>query len=197
MQRRIGSFQPDETSMNSLRQRMGNSRYNRNGSGFPSDAYPNTPPSFQPDEGSIGALDRNMRGNVESFDDIIKRLNNNNIPPQLRQVPYVVQLASAVDVPKLLIPENKNRMSFIVSFIDTAFATPALTLITYGPPPMAGIGIPLLSVVPYGESNGTISIDDIYISPFNNGNNLISYPVTIVAYEGTLAIESANNRNSR
>jgi len=183
------SAQPD-TGSGPRRRRM-----NLKGT-FPYDAYQrggSNIQSEQPDQGNYSALRDKMRGNMENFDEIIKLLENRNIPPQLRQVPYVVTLASATTPPQILIPENKNRMSFLVAYVDKALVSPSLCLITYGPPPLPNVGLPLLASTPFGESNGTISIDDIVITPYNSASNLISYPATVIGFEGTLAIEAAVN----
>ena len=136
------------------------------------------------------------RGEIP-LSEVIAALDNRNVPPQLKQTPFMTVLQSVNDTPRILIPENRNRMSFLVSFIDSSLASPSIVLLTYGAPPAPNVGIPLLSPNdPYGESNGTISIDAIWISPFNNMNNSATYPATIIGYEGSLAIESHLHRQT-
>lgn len=191
------TFQPDEASMGNLEKRLQNRRLGGMHE-FPSDAWPErVGPSFQPDQGSMAAVADSRIGKANSFNQQIELLDNRNVPPQLKQVPYTVTLNAATDPPQLLLPENKNRMSFIVVFTDSGLGSPAVVLLTYGFPPLPGFGIPLVSLSTYGESNGTISIDEIWIAPFNNVFNGPTYPIQIVAYEGTLAIESFKNNSYR
>src|SRR5215469_706521 len=129
------------------------------------------------------------RGAVPMWE-VIARLDNRNVPPQLKQTPFMATLASATDTPKLLIPENRNRMSFLLAYIDAGLASPSLILFSYGGRPAPNVGLPLASADPYGESNGTISIDEIWIHPLNNVNNHATYPIVCFGYEGSLAIES-------
>ena len=153
--------------------------------------------AFSPEALQFHELARAASRNEIPLAQVIAELDNRNVPPQLKQTPFMVTLASANDTPKILIPENRNRMSFIVSFFNSALANPSMVLLTYGPPPAPGIGIPILSPNdPYGESNGTISIDAIVIAPFNNMNNKTTYPAVVFGYEGSLAIESHLHRQT-
>jgi hypothetical protein len=145
--------------------------------------------NVSPEAQQFAALARQFaHGNIP-LDEVVAQLDNRNVPPQLKQVPFSVTLASASDTPKLLIKENKNRMGFLLAYTDTAL-TGGVVLFSYGGRPAPNVGIPLVDGVPYGESNGTVSINDIYIYPFNVGANPATYPLTVIGYEGTLAIES-------
>jgi hypothetical protein len=152
---------------------------------------------YQPDQKQFQELAQAVARGEIPLGKVIELLDNRNVPPQLKQTIFMKTIASAVTPPARLIPTNKNRMSFIVCFIDSALASPSIVLLTYGPPAAPNIGIPILSPNnPYGESNGTISIDDLYVSPFNNANNATTYPATVFGWEGTLAIESHLHRQT-
>ncbi len=153
--------------------------------------------AWQPDMVQIANLTRALAAGEISFQDVVKALDNNNVPPQLRQVPFIKVLASATDTPKNLIPNNPNRMGFLLSFIDSGGSASAAVLWTYGARPAPNVGIPLLSYGVYGESNGTVSIDDIWVHPLNLGSVVVNYPAYILGYEGSLAIESHRHRQTR
>jgi hypothetical protein len=155
------------------------------------------PGGYQPDIAQFGALARAVARGEIPFGDVISLLDNHNVPPQLKQTIFMKTIASAASPPALLIPTNKNRMSFIICFIDSGLVSPSIVLLSYGAPAAPNIGIPILSPNnPYGESNGTISIDALYVSPFNNANNATTYPATVFGWEGTLAIESHLHRQT-
>lgn len=142
--------------------------------------------SFQPDIASENVVSRGSQQRQVSFTDVIKYLDSRNVPPQLRQTPYVVKIA-ALNTPYLLIPANPNRMSFNVigSGADASFA-----FVSYNYPlkSSAGnyMGFPVSNSQNFSEGNGTVSIDDIYITAIDEGLAGSSF----LAYEGVLAIES-------
>lgn len=153
--------------------------------------------AYSPEAAQFANVARGVARGEIPLSDVIAALDNRNVPPQLKQIPFMTSIASASDSARILIPENRNRMSFLVSFIDLSLASPSMVLLTYGAPPAPNFGIPLLSPNdPYGESNGTISIDAIWIAPFNNMNNNATYPAVVIGYEGSLAIESHLHRQT-
>ena len=81
-------------------------------------------------------------------------------------------------------------MGWLIAWLDANLAA-GVVLFTYGAPPAPNVGLPLLSGFPFGESNGTVSIDAIWVTPAFPGAmiNLATYPITILAYEGSLALE--------
>lgn len=144
----------------------------------------------QPDESSMAqSLDR---GHIP-FEEVIALLNQRNIPPQLRQVPYVA-LQQPANSPVLLIPSNPNRMSFIISTPGPPSETDTANyLFSYGFPLKDNlgnfIGIPISQNVSglFQEGNGTVSIDDLYVF----ANNLTDATLAnFIGYEGVLAVES-------
>lgn len=136
-----------------------------------------------------------QRGDIP-FQEVVAALDNRNVPPQLKQTPFSVTLADGGAAPQLLIPENKNRMGWLIAFTDSNLAA-GVVFFTYGAPPAPGFGLPLFSGIPFGESNGTVSIDAIWVAPAANLPNPATYPITIIAYEGSLAIESHRHSQTR
>lgn len=151
----------------------------------------------QPDMQGQNALRNRMRGHMVSFEKVIEYLDNKNMPPQLRQTPYVAQGVS-VNKPTLLIPANPNRMSFIAAIIN-GLPVDGQAYFSYGYPIKDGstgnyIGVPIAFAGTgfFQEGNGTVSIDDIYV--FWSG----SVATTIwLGYEGLLAVESHLHKQTK
>lgn len=120
-------------------------------------------PPFQPDELALQRLLNALRRNGIPFDEVIARLDAQNLPPQLVQSPHLAVL-QFTGVPVLLLPKNPNRQSFIV-----ANSSGVQLAISYDAPlimPIAGggiLGVPLSINSFYSESNGSISINDIFV----------------------------------
>jgi hypothetical protein len=144
--------------------------------------------SMQPDESQFSALRRGIRTGDVPFEQVVAYLNAHNLPPQLRQTPYVKVVTTTA--PILLIPANPNRMSFVIGAISAdANAQP---LFGYNAPLQANfgglnnVGIPFGINTSYQEGNGTVSIDDIYLMLDATPQSAVCF----IGYEGVLAIES-------
>lgn len=146
----------------------------------------------QPDMMDKSAFVERMRGKMVPFDDVIRYLDNKNVPPQLREVSYVQYNIGNNDV-RLILPANPNRMGFILAQPQTANTATLLASMSYGFPNKDNngnfIGIPFANggTGTFQEGNGTVSIDDIYV--FCNGLDA-EVTISILAYEGVLAVES-------
>lgn len=152
--------------------------------------------SYQPDETSMARV---KQRHAIPFDMVQQFVNHKEIPPQCRLVPYVLNEADP-GIPNLLIPANPNRMGFIIGVLSaTSEGGVGNTYFSYGPPirDINGgfIGIPLSSDIDataptiFQESNGTVSIDDIYVF-------LDQFGITaaFLAYEILLTIEGKFNK---
>lgn len=116
---------------------------------------------------------------------VISRLDAKNLPPGVRNTPYLVSVAPGQG-PQLLLPANPRRMAFLVSNPNSSGGGS----FSYGPHPtvdVAGdpLGVPLGDPGFYQEANGTVSLDDIYVW----GSDGV-HTFTFVAYEGVLAFET-------
>lgn len=149
----------------------------------------------QPDESSLSHLRGEMRGRMRSFDQVVKEVDARNIPPQLRQTPYLSPVMTVDNQPYLLIPSNPNRMSFLVS---APFNNGGIYFFSYGYPVKSGanyVGVPIANAASgfFQEGNGTVSIDDIYV--FFNGN--AGSNAAFIGYEGVLAVESHGHNQTK
>lgn len=147
-------------------------------------------PASQSDEAIRGFRQAGNDQNNVPFDVVVKNLDNANIPPQLREVPWLISLVSN-NTPILLIPNNLNRMSYIIAApegVDIYFS--------YGWP-LSFAGAPIGIFLPagsfYQEGNGTISIDDIYVWT----TEYEDIDIGVLGYEGTLAVESNLQKNTQ
>lgn len=145
--------------------------------------------SVQPDETQLGLQRRGAASGHVGFNDVLRYLNAKNVPPQLRQTPYIAKL-DAIGQPKLLIPANPNRMSFIVSYNGSD-----QIVFSYNFPVgiVNGLGITVVTGSFFQEGNGTVSIDDIYVYT----NNMADLDTPILGYEGVLAVESHLHNQTR
>jgi hypothetical protein len=141
-------------------------------------------PRVQPDEVDQNTLLRDVGRGVVSIDQIIERLSAHNLPPQLVQAAHVATI-TAVGVPALLIPRNLRRQSFVVA---NPTANTGLVM-TYGQPVQMGaalfLGIPIGAQEYFVEVNGSVSINDIWVTDNAAAD---TYPYFIVAYEGSLSV---------
>jgi hypothetical protein len=89
-------------------------------------------------------------------------------------------------------------MSFVIGNPDGG-ANATTIFFTYGSPvpqPVSFFGMPIPAQETYQESNGSVSIDDIFV--LVDIIPAVGQPGTnILAYEGTLAIEGHNQQASR
>lgn len=116
--------------------------------------------------------------------DIMDRISANNLPPQLVQVPFVVKITADL-TPALLIPKNPNRQSFIISLVSTSVPWGG----SYDAPLLVGAqqpaGLAFASPSQWQESNGSISMNDLYVWTINSG---ASFPQWFIGYEGRLSV---------
>lgn len=152
-------------------------------------------PTYQRDQAQLQDIRDALAAGVVPFDEVIRMLEAHNLPPQLVQGMHVRQIAAAgannaVD----LVPKNPNRLSLVVSnFLQVApgvcfsFDKPAVVSIVAGV--QIGAGIPIDARSTYIESNGSVSINGVYV--FCNDMTAV-FPVPVLAYEGTLSV--AGNR---
>lgn len=116
--------------------------------------------------------------------DVISSLQNANAPPQLRQAPFSIITSATVNTPQLLLPQDVNRMSFYIANPNQSgnlyfsFDQPSLLNLTY-------LGIPITPRTAFAESNGAVSMNDIWIWA-----DVAS--LAVLAYQGKLAIEGNN-----
>lgn len=102
---------------------------------------------------------------------------------QVDYVPYIFDGQIAPGASFLLIPRNVNRSGL---FITNRSQLLQAIFITFGPPPYVGAGFRLNPnaglASTFQQSNGAISIDDVYITP----GAPVSFVVT--GYEGIPAL---------
>lgn len=151
-------------------------------------------PEYQPDIANNEDVFRRLRENgVVPFDDIVSRLDAYNLPPQLIQTTFIAVIAvrgaaGAVQI----VPKNPNRMSLLIC----NFQAPGDNIVMSYDAPIqlnanAMMGVPILTNSIFGESNGSVSINGIFI-----GCNIasVNFPITVIAYEGALSV-SGNARD--
>jgi hypothetical protein len=146
-------------------------------------------PRYQPDMGAKAALRESMQGNMVPFQEVEKSLFDRNSPAQTRQTPYCVKFV-AKNQPFLLIPANPDRQSFLISVGSDL--SDVLWSYDY---PISGGGTLLgcvLSGAPFQETNGLVSINDIYIWTTSDGD----VGKFALGYEGILAVESLQHQNT-
>jgi hypothetical protein len=138
---------------------------------------------YQMDQEQFAALDEQFRRvGFASFEEAYRALKLKNLPPLVRQVPFVQQIVTAGDV-HILIPQNIYRMGFTVANPQTSIGN---VTFAYGNFVSSVGGFPLGIVLGienfFQESNGTVSIDDIYVTGDTDG-------MYVVGFEASLAIE--------
>lgn len=154
---------------------------------------PGYSPRYQVDELQLASLLLAFNAGAIALEDVIDRVNFDYQIPGVRNVPYVAQVTAA-ETPVLLIPANPKRVSFIMANIS--FGVAIAVFYSFGFPPLStdqpfvggnawGIPFPTFPFV-IGPKNGTISLDDIYITA-------AAVPAftafTALAYEGVLAAD--------
>lgn len=114
---------------------------------------------------------------------LMDRLSAHNLPPQLVQVTFWLKV-TADNAPALLIPKNPRRQSFAISLVSTTVPFGG----SYGNPISLAIGLPgglsFGSPQVWQESNGSVSINDLYVWTINSG---AVFPQYFIGYEGLLA----------
>jgi hypothetical protein len=155
-------------------------------------AFANQPafdPIRQPDEIQLAELRHAIANNSVPLAEVIRLLQSRNAPAQLRNTPRTYTDVAGF-TPSILIEANPNRLGWVLANCNQA----ANLYFSYGYPivsTLALLGIQYLGIqiAPagiYQESNGTISMDDIYVWSDTAGG-------TALGYEGVLAIESKTN----
>lgn len=156
-------------------------------------------PGPQPDETARARYaHENRAGRMIPLAEVVALLDQRNLPPQLRQTLYV-KGAVLKNTPVKILEENSNRMSFLV-FMPVA--TNGTFFYSYGFPSKGDdgnyFGVPISVDGPgsQGESNGTVSIDAIWV--FWQNTDVSQTETTIFGcYEGVLAIESHLHNQTR
>jgi hypothetical protein len=147
-------------------------------------------PSRSGDEIAQQNVRRQIARGVTPLEDVIDDLDARNLPPQLWQTPFpgfikAYGVAGAI----LLIPANPARR---FGFTLSNFTGANLVMFSYGAPIDMGGGVGLgIPVSPcFGETNGSISVNDIYM--FCN-DSTETYPIAVGGWEGGISI-SGNRR---
>lgn len=135
-------------------------------------------------------LMRAFKAGFISLEDVITALSQKNLPPRVRQVPFPFLLTDTQ--PHILIPQSLDRMAFIVANPDPgapniimSFDMPLVT--DNSGASAAFFGVPIAASSFYQESNGTVSVNDIYVQLTDATN-----PVWVIGYEGHLALETSS-----
>jgi len=157
------------------------------------DKRPNTPrfmeppfnPRRQPDQLVMARVQELVAEHLIPFDLAFRLLQARNAPTQLRQTPRMVLDVNGF-TPQILIQNNPQRMSFTVTNVSQL----GNVFFAYGDPVNdtngVFIGIELTPGQTFQEANGTVSTDDIFA--WSDTAN-----VTILGYEGVIAIEGKHN----
>jgi hypothetical protein len=144
-----------------------------------------------PDQVALFHTRRGAQAREIPLSEVIRALDQANVPPQLRQVPFAKTI-TASNTPTLLIPANPNRMSWS---IGNVLQTPMF--FSYNAPGNFQVGFPIGLPLPpdsiFQEGNGTVSVDDIYVW-YGDASAL---PAIVLGFEGTLAVESHLDRQAQ
>lgn len=147
----------------------------------------------QPDQAQFAEQRaRELPENFQSIPQAQGALNNRNIPTQLRYTPFFI-LIERVANPVLLLPANPARCGYIID--STVSATAVQFSFGYPVPGLGGnfIGLSIPVAQPFQESNGSCSIDNIWVW----SNNQADVGENVIGYEGVLAIESLQHQIAR
>jgi len=141
-------------------------------------------PDVLGDERAINEMQQRAARGVVPFEDVIARLDNPNLPPGVKQGSFLAQInAFGTDGAVRLIPMNPFRKGLLIS----NFIGANLILFSFGQPINTGTGIgagvPLTPC--YQETNGTISIDDIWV--FCN-DSTVDFPLYVLGYEANPSV---------
>jgi hypothetical protein len=161
-------------------------RHDPRGFGMPYDG------TRQPDQVQRMAVADAVAAGLVSFEDVLNDLTAHNLPPQLLESSFLVQIpAVGVAGAQLLIPKNPTRrMSFSVSnFLQRnnvlfSFDKPICVGDLNGAGSNTGAGIPI--GLYYQETNGAVSVNDIWV--FCNDPAEIYTSFFILGYEGGIAL---------
>lgn len=129
-------------------------------------------------------VDRNMI----PIDRVIGELDSRNVPTQLEQAPFVVQITAAGPMnAQLLIPRNPNRMSFTISNFMGMLTANSLCF-SYDAPIQLAAALALCTPVPppsYQEFSGGVSASSIWVWSQSAAD---TFPFYVAGWEGTLSI---------
>jgi hypothetical protein len=125
-----------------------------------------------------------VAGGIVNIEKLLNYLTANNLPPQLVQATFVAQI-TAVNTPVRMIPKNKARQSLTVANHNSGVT--GLVFSFDAPIKLAGnyAGIPIAASSSYSESNGTVTLNDVWVSDLNVND---PFPFYVIGYEGTLSI---------
>lgn len=129
-------------------------------------------PRIQGDQASLESIRSRGDEHFIPWQEAIAFIEAKNLPPQINQVAYnVVATGSALPI----LPRNENRMSLLLVNTNAArgftFSFEA---------PSGGIMVPIGAGNIYQETNGTVSINEIWVNATAGD--------VILAYEGTLSL---------
>jgi hypothetical protein len=130
-------------------------------------------------------LERDLEGGYVPLSDIINFLTARNRPPQLVQAAYYTLITGlGVANKKLLVPKNPLRQSIKIS---NPSALGNITFSYDSPILLAGMGmgIPVASGTYDEESNGSVSINGIWVW---SDQASATFPIPVIAYEGVLSV---------
>lgn len=145
-------------------------------------------PEAQSDVATLNKIMRDIaRDGTVPLDEIVRRLDAYNLPPQLTQSTFFAQItARGPQNAVQLVPKNPERMGLYVSNF-TPNGDP-IVLSFDAPIQVAantGAGIPIAANSFFEEANGSVSVNSIFV--FCNIASLL-FPITVLAYEGHLSI---------
>jgi hypothetical protein len=128
---------------------------------------------------------REQGQNIVPIADVIDLLTAHNRPPQLVQAGYIGQiLAAGVADAIMLVPKNPHRQSMKI-----ANPSPNGNVTFSYDAPLAiggfGMGIPVAAGTYDEESNGSVSINAIYVW---SDQATATFPISVIAYEGVLSV---------
>jgi hypothetical protein len=138
----------------------------------------------QPDQIAMQRVRADVAGGVTPFSAVLDDLTAHNLPPQFAQASFFAIIPKfGVAGAQLLIPKNSRRRQ---SFIVSNFLQRNNVLFSFDAPmdTGAGVGAGIVLGAYYQETNGSVSINDIYV--FCNDPNE-TYPFFILGYEGGMA----------
>jgi hypothetical protein len=147
-------------------------------------------PDIQADEANILAVKRAFANNNIELSDAIDRLDNANLPPQIHMVPFI-QRIQTINTPVKILNYNPKRMAFMIVNTNTLTVDNLIMSFDYPVGNVAGQGPTGIIIPPgqiYQESNGTVTVNDIWVWTYALTAPINVNGLTALAYEGTLAI---------
>jgi hypothetical protein len=154
---------------------------------------PGFDPAGQTDEMILAQLLQDIRHRgIRDIGQYLDFISAENLPPQLAQVTFRASITAA-NTPVKLMPKSARRMGIYV----INFTAAGQILFSFDYPTNfgnnAGGQIPVLGGVPiaasnyFEESNGTASINDIWVFT-NDPASALTYPIPVLGYQGGLSL---------